>query len=150
MTPAKSVLKLHAIRPDTITLRRLGVVIAIGDLSERLDLARYLCHQGFEVCATGSGVEALSTFCEYRRVMDVMVFDASLRDLPGMAFLKRFQANFPDIPCVFLTDEPESRHPSLISAGAIVLPRAVTAAELSDHLVSNCVPGGIVIERDRT
>lgn len=120
-------------RYDLDTLRRPGVLLAAGELIERLELAGGLAGHGFDVWTAGSGMDALRAYVEHAGTVDVLVIDAGLPDLPGLAFLRRFRSHFPGVPCVFLID-PAGRALDLVAAGAVVVPRPVGPEELSARL----------------
>ena len=124
----------RAVRGERNATRRAGVVVAVGDQFDRIELACYLAHAGFDVWTAGSGLDALTTYATHTAEVDVLLIDAGLRDLPGAAFLARLRAHFPDVPCVFLTDGRVDRARDLVASGATVLPREVVPEFLAGRL----------------
>ena len=120
-------------RYDPAELRQPGVLVALSGTADRAELARFLATKGFDVWTAASGVDALGVYFEHTGVVDVLVLDADLRDLPGLVFLRRLKAHFPGVPCVFLIDD-DGRGLDLIAAGAVVVPRSIPVGELSDRV----------------
>ncbi len=112
--------------------RRPGVLLALRDPAARTGLAGRLSGHGFDVWTAGTGADALGLYAEQSGVLDVLVVDAGLRDLPGPAFLRRLRSHFPAAPCVFLTD-PAGRPPDL-TAEAVVVPTDTDPGELAARL----------------
>jgi CheY-like chemotaxis protein len=119
---------------DTVSPRQPGVLIAIEDLWERADLASTLTRRGFAVWTAACGVEAITTYLEHTGSVDVLLLDAELPDLPGLAFLRRFKTHFPGVPCVFRAGTSDTVSRQLRAAGAIVMPPSIALAELAERL----------------
>jgi two-component system alkaline phosphatase synthesis response regulator PhoP len=65
--------------------------------------------EGYEVCSTGSGREALSLFAE--RPFDLIILDIMLEDLDGFEVVRRIRQSDPKVPVIMLTARaaPEDR-----------------------------------------
>jgi CheY-like chemotaxis protein len=108
-----------------------GILIAIPDNDERRALGQKLQNHGFRVWTVPDGLRAFDTFLRHTGEIDVLLLDAKLPDIESAEFFRRMRANFPGIPCAFLTQPPlTSSVQEAMRLGARILTRPVVDSEL--------------------
>ena len=60
--------------------------------------------------------------------------DEELPDLPGPAFVRRFQTHFPGVPCVFRAGSSDALARQLAASGVIVVSPSIPPATLANRL----------------
>lgn len=83
-----------------------GHILIIDDeASLRQTMARILLRAGFEVTTVASGKETLAIIQEH--VFDLVYLDIRMPDMNGLEVLKIIHEQFPDIPVVLFTAQPD-------------------------------------------
>lgn len=88
--------------PEETMSRRPGVVLAVDDVLNRVDMAANLVREGFDVWTAGNGIDALELCAEHLGYVDAVVIESDMADLPGLTFYRRLYSHFPDVRCLFL------------------------------------------------
>jgi len=83
-----------------------GHVLIIDDeASLRQTMARILLRAGFEVTTVASGQESFAILQEHS--FDMAYLDIRLPDMNGLEILKRIRSQFPEMPIILFTAQPD-------------------------------------------
>lgn len=86
---------------DTRELEEFRILIVDDNEGQRATLQAILQDEGYEVVATGKGLDAVSLVREER--FDIAILDIILDDISGIEVLKRLKALQSDLECVMIT-----------------------------------------------
>jgi DNA-binding response OmpR family regulator len=81
------------------------ILIVDDEASLRQTLARILQRAGFEVTSTATGVEGLALLSQHP--FDLVYLDIRMPDMSGLEVLKTIHANFPELPIILFTAQPD-------------------------------------------
>lgn len=112
LQPRCAVAGLTATRPPTL-------LVVDDDDALRTVLTRELCKRGFDVYSTGSGAEAVETYCRSSTRIDVVLMDVNMPGMTGPDALDAILAVDPFVRCCFMTaDDRPGRQAALLARGA--------------------------------
>jgi DNA-binding NarL/FixJ family response regulator len=115
--------------------RRPGVFVAGQTPLTRINLARLLERDGFEVWAATSGSDAIQTYFVHAGEVDLLLVQDDLPDLPAPAFYARLQSEFPGVPCCFFSLHAGGAEAEAARRlGATVVPWPTSVARLLETL----------------
>lgn len=86
----------------------------------RVILSRELRKRGFDVYSTGSGAEAVETYCRTGVRIDLVLLDVHMPGMSGPDALSALRADDPDVRCCFMTaDHRPMTRQALLARGAL-------------------------------
>lgn len=87
-------------------MQKVGHILIVDDeASLRRTLARILQQAGLEVTTAASGQEGISFLSQ--QSFDLVYLDIRMPDMNGLEMLKKIHSNFPDLPVILFTAQPD-------------------------------------------
>src|SRR5215208_2961980 len=81
------------------------ILIVDDEASLRQMMARVLQRAGYEITTAANGKDGLALASEH--LFDLIYLDIRMPDINGLEVLKTIHGNFPDIPVVLFTAQPD-------------------------------------------
>ena len=110
-------------------------VLIIDDEAMIRDLVQnILTFAGFEVLTAETGQSGIRLFAEHHSLIDLILLDLIMDDLPGIETLKKLREISPDVPCIISSGQaPDPREiPSELNANVYFLQKPYRAGQLTD------------------